>query len=271
MLVACATATHKHPVPELFDMELRALRRERAARQGPELFLLDRAFDDCLDRLALMNLRFDRMLLIGCPDAQWPARLSDFGGQVDVIDPSPAFASAVDGDRADEDAWQPPVNSYDLVLAVGTLDTVNDLPRAMLAIRMALRPGSLFLGAMSGGETLPRLRAAMRAADAVTGEARPHVHPRIEASALAPLLAAVGFTNAVVDVDRVPVSYRDLHALVRDLRAMAATNILKQRSHLPLSRPAYAAAEAEFGSGADGVRITETFEILHFACWSPSA
>ena len=38
-------------VPSLFDMELRALRRDRAARMGPELFLLDRAFYDCVDRL----------------------------------------------------------------------------------------------------------------------------------------------------------------------------------------------------------------------------
>ena len=42
-------------VPDLFDMKLRALRRDRAARIGPELFLFERAFDDCLERIALMN------------------------------------------------------------------------------------------------------------------------------------------------------------------------------------------------------------------------
>src|SRR5205085_8706503 len=31
-------------VPQLFDMKLRALRRDRAARIGPELFLFERAF-----------------------------------------------------------------------------------------------------------------------------------------------------------------------------------------------------------------------------------
>ena len=39
------------PMADLFDMELRALRRDRAARTGPELFLLERAFADCLERL----------------------------------------------------------------------------------------------------------------------------------------------------------------------------------------------------------------------------
>ena len=55
-------------MPDLFDMKLRALRRDRAARIGPELFLFDRIFDDCLERLALVNRRFERALLIGCPN-----------------------------------------------------------------------------------------------------------------------------------------------------------------------------------------------------------
>src|SRR5690348_3921935 len=36
---------------DLFDMKLRALRRDRAQRTGAELFLYERAFDDCLDRV----------------------------------------------------------------------------------------------------------------------------------------------------------------------------------------------------------------------------
>ena len=73
-------------------------------------------------------------------------------------------------------------------------------------MRYALRPGALLIGALSGGDTVPELRKAMRAADAVAGVAAPHVHPRIEASALAALLADAGFSNPVIDVDRVPVS-----------------------------------------------------------------
>jgi hypothetical protein len=97
----------------------------------------------------------------------------------------------------------------------------------------------------------------------------PHVHPRIEASALAPLLAAAGFTSPVVDVDRAQVSYRSFGRLVADLRAMAATSILRARSRKPLSREALAAAAAAFSAAGDGERTTETFEILHFAAWTP--
>ena len=59
-------------VPLLFDPDLRAMRRDRAARAGAELFLYERAFADCLERIALMQRRFGDALLIGCPDPAWP-------------------------------------------------------------------------------------------------------------------------------------------------------------------------------------------------------
>jgi len=123
-------------VPDLFDMRLRAMRRDRAARTGPELFLLDRVFDDCLERLALMERRFERALLIGCPDPGWPQRLSQVASNVDIRDPGSRFAVAAGGTPIVEDAWEPPAQLYDLVLAIGTLDTVNDLP---LALRLITR------------------------------------------------------------------------------------------------------------------------------------
>jgi hypothetical protein len=111
----------------------------------------------------------------------------------------------------------------------------------------------------------------MREADRIAGAATPHVHPRIEASALAPLLANAGFIDPVVDVDRVSVSYSSFARLIGDLRRMGATNILTQRSRRPLSRQAYAAAVQEFEGSADGGRTAEGFEILHFAAWMPAA
>lgn len=251
-------------------MELRAVRRDRAARLGPELFLLERAFDDCLDRLSLMPERFGQALLIGCPDPGWPERLREFAEQVDACDPGRLFAQGAGAQQLIEDAWQPASGTYDLVLAIGTLDTVNDLPRALITLRWAMKAGAMLLGAMSGGDTLPQLRSAMREADHVGGAATPHVHPRIEASALAPLLSSAGFVHPVVDIDRVPVSYPSLQRLVADIRRMGATNILAQRSRTPVSKRAYAAAARDFSASGDGGRITETFEILHFACRAPA-
>jgi hypothetical protein len=256
-------------VPELFDMELRAKRRDRAARLGPELFLLDRVLEDCLERISLTGRRFGRALMIGCPDPQWRFRLRPHAEQVEVRDPGPLFAAAAGGEAIVEDAWDPAPQSYDLVLAIGTLDSVNALPLALRLIRHAMRSDGLFMGAMSGGETLPQLRNTMRAADAVTGAAVPHVHPRIEASALAPLLSEAGFVMPVVDIDRLEVSYTSFEKLIRDLRGMAATNVLCAKPS-SLGLRAFDAAARSFALAANDGRTTETFEILHFAAWTPA-
>ncbi|MGN6850433.1 MAG: SAM-dependent methyltransferase [Sphingomicrobium sp.] len=254
---------------DLFDMDLRALRRDRAARIGPELFLHERAFADCLERLALVQKRFVSALLIGSPGPDWPRRLSEFADKVMVRDPGPLFAKRAGGDVLVEDAWGPQADAYDLVVAIGTLDAVNDLPLALRLVRHSMTAGALFIGGFSGGDTLPRLRSAMRAADAVSGAASPHVHPRIEPSALAPLLAAAGFIEPVVDVDRAMVSYASLERLIADLRAMGSTNVLKARPRFT-GRAALAAAIAGFADAGEGGRTIERFEILHFAAWTPS-
>lgn len=255
----------------LFDTDLRAHRRDRAARTGPELFLHERAFEDVLDRLSLIRRRFESALLIGCPDREWPGRLAAVSRHVDVVDPGPLFAAAADGTCMVEDSMSLPIAGYDLCVAIGTLDTVNDLPTALQRLRLALRPDSLFIGALAGGDSLPQLRLAMRAADQQTGAATPHVHPRIEASALAGLLSGCGFAMPVIDVDQVHVAYSSFPALVGDLRRMGATNILHARSRRPLTRVALRAAAAHFAAAARDGKTIERFDILHFAAWTPAA
>jgi hypothetical protein len=257
------------PVDELFDIRIRALRRDRAHRTGPVLFLHERAFEDILDRLSLVRRDFSSALLIGVPDPSWPERLAQFAGAVTTADPGPEFARAAGGARIVEDSLDYEPGSFDLVVAIGTLDTVNDLSGALLRLRFALKPDSLLIGAVSGGETLPRLRQAMHAADSVMGAASPRVHPRIEPSALAQLLGSAGFTMPVVDVDRVRVSYREFRRLVGDLRGMGATNIMSARSRRPLTRQAIAAARMVFEADPNHSAAAEMFELLHFSAWTP--
>lgn len=253
----------------LFDMRARALRRDRAYSTGPTLFLYERLFEDILERLADINRRFSSALLIGTPDPLWPSRLGVVAERVTAIDPGPGFARAAGGRQMLEESIDLEPGSFDLCVAIGTLDTVNDLPGTLLRLRFLLAPDSLLIGAMSGGDTLPRLRQAMRAADAITGEASPHVHPRVEPPALAHLLTASGFSMPVVDVERVRVAYRGFRKLVADIRGMGATNIVSARSRRPLNRAALRAAEEAFADPSQE-RTVETFELLHFAAWTPA-
>ena len=247
----------------LFDHRLRAIRRDRAARIGTEFFLFDRAFEDCLERLDDIRVEFPDVLLAGCPNPVWPERLGARG--VTVVDPGPLFAARAGGQCADLESLPFEPATFDLCLCIGLLDTANHLPLAAAALNLVLKPGGLLLGAIAGGHGLPRLRSAMLAADGVMSQATPHVHPRIEAPGLVQLLSGAGFTTPVVDVDRVRIGYPSLDGLVRDLRAMGATNVLNARSRRAVTRAALEAAQMNFAGGTNPA--PEVIEIVHFAAW----
>lgn len=250
----------------LFDHRLRAIRRDRAVELGVETFLYDRAFEDCLDRLSDIRSDFADVLLAGCPNAEWRHRLP--ADRLEVIDPSPLMAQRARGRCADLESLPFEAEYFDLCITVGLLDTANNLALAAAAVHLVLKPGGLLLGAIAGGQSFPRLRGAMLAADAVSGAASAHVHPRIEPPAMAELLTSAGFAMPVVDVDRVQVRYGSFDKLIGDLRAMGATNVLTGRSRQRIGRAGLAAARAAFVK--DGAPAIEQVEILHFAAWKPA-
>jgi NADH dehydrogenase [ubiquinone] 1 alpha subcomplex assembly factor 5 len=230
-----------------FDRSLRRRRRDRAAVHFGEADYLHRlAADELLERLDLVTRPFARALDIGCAGNYLAQRLRTRGLEVTSLDAGLRFAKAAGGAQGDEDRLPFADGAFDLVVSVGALDTVNDLPGALILARRALRPDGLFLGAFAGAGSLPRLRSAMLAADAAGGGASPRIHPQIDVRAAGDLL-------------------------VRDLRAMGATNILGERSRKPIGRPGLAAALADFAAAAeaDG-RTRERFEIVHLSGWAPS-
>lgn len=252
-----------------FDRRLRRLRRDRAAKSFHEADYLHRLVaDELIERLGLVTRDFRRALDLGCAGGYLTRRLRERGLEVVACDPGAAFASRANGVQADEDRLPFADASFDLVVSAGSLDTVNDLPGALLLIRRALRPDGLFLGAFAGVGSLPRLKRAMLAADAVAGGAAPHIHPQIDVRAAGDLLIRAGFALPVVDAEPVDVRFSALLDLVRDLRAMGATNILAARSRRPLGRHALAAAIADFQDGEG--KTAERFEILHLLGWAPS-
>jgi len=72
----------------------------------------------------------------------------------------------------------------------------------------------------------------------------------------------------VVDVDRVTLRYASLAALIRDLRAMGASNMLVERA-APRGRIWAALAAAAFASESADGRTEERIDLLHFLAWSP--
>ncbi|MEG3089731.1 methyltransferase domain-containing protein [Sphingomonas sp. PB4P5] len=251
--------------PEIFDRTLRRLRRDRAAPGYAGFdFLRAHMLEGIAERLHSVTRGFDDILDLGCFDA---AFVPPPGARITRVDPGAAFAQAAGGVQADEDRPTFPDASFDLIVAVGTLDTVSDLPGALTLARRALRPDGLFLAAFTGGATLSALRATLREAEGDAPAAR--IHPQVDVRAAGDLLSRAGFALPVADVETLSVRYGDVWSLFRDLRGMAATNLLPGTP--PLRRDTLARAAQIFAERADpDGRTPERFDLIYLTGWAPA-
>ncbi len=259
----------------IFDRTLLAARQRRALREsrsGAD-FLLERAADDLADRLAAVTRRFSLAVDIGSTLPSLARRL-EATGQVDRVVRLAATPETHPDVVADEEVLPLAPESADLIVSVLSLHLTNDLPGALAQIRGALQPDGLFLATLLGGDTLTELRQSLAAAEAeLTGGAAPRVAPFAELRTAGALLQRAGFALPVIDQDRLTVRYADALELMRDLRGMGATNVLIERSRVPLRRSVLMRAGAiyrERFADADG-RIRATFDVISLSGWAPHA
>lgn len=163
-------------------------------------------------------------------------------------------------------------NSFDLVLSVGALHSVNDLTGTLVQIRRALKPDGLFLGMLFGGQTLCELRASFEAAEiAQKGGISPRVAPFVDVRDGGSLLQRAGFTMPVVDSEILKVEYIHPLKLMRDLRGMGEGNALVERSRQFTSCSLLMQAVHNYlrdFSNANG-RVDASFELVTFTGWKP--
>lgn len=261
------------PAPiEIFDRARRRRRRDRAAPGfADHAFLRAHIAEGLAERLDGVTRTFTRALDLGAADGSVGRMLAARGLSVISADPGFAAARATGGVQCDEDRLPFADGSFDLVVAAGGLETVNDLPGALALIRRVLRPDGLFLGALVGAGSLPRLREALLAADMAAGTGvAARLHPQIDVRAAGDLLARAGFALPVADSETLAVRYADPLRLIADLRGMAGTNVLRG-PRPPLGRRHVASLIEHFQAAAepDG-RVTERFEIVYLTGWAPA-
>ncbi|MEN3748747.1 methyltransferase domain-containing protein [Sphingomonas sp. HF-S3] len=245
---------------EIFDRALRRKRRDRAAALYRDHgFLRDEMLDGIYERLADVKREFRDVLDLGSFNGGFTLP----GATITRLDAGAAFAAQSGAVQADEDLYPFPEASFDLVVSAGVLDTVNDVPGTLALIRRALKPDGLFLGAFAGAGSLATLKAAFLAAEPVA-----RFHPQIDVRSAGDLLGRAGFTLQVADTETLTVRYSSIWSLLKDLRGMAATNLLPGAR--PLTRGALLRAAEAFAAKADpDGRVPERFEIVYLTGWAP--
>ncbi len=165
------------------------------------------------------------------------------------------------------------LSGLDLAMSFLTLHETDDTPGALVQIRNSLKADGLFMGVMPAGDTLHELRESLLEAELeMTGGASPRVYPFADVRAAGSLLQRAGFALPVVDSETLTVRYKDIFALMRDLRGMGASNALLARSRVPVSKELFLRANKHYSdrfANEDG-RLPATFTFVWMSGWAPS-
>ena len=243
--------------PALFDADLLARRRARAARLGPADFLQATVAAEVAEKLSDVNRRFRAPAIVGPRAALWAETLGL---------PHARLVPDAEVLGLEEQA-------HDLVVHALALHWANDPVGQLVQSRRALHPDGLLLAALFGGETLVELRSALAAAEVETlGGLSPRIAPMGEIRDLGGLLQRAGLALPVADSRRYEVSYPSALALMRDLRAMGETNVQLDRLRRPIPRALVARAAAAYADRfpADGGRVRASFEVIFLTGWAPA-
>jgi len=174
---------------------------------------------------------------------------------------------------ADHDHLTLQPKTYDLVIHAMALHWADDPVGQLVQCRHALVEDGLLLTASFGGQTLQELRSVLAQAETnLRGGLSPRVAPMGELRDLGSLLQRAGFALPVADHFIQIVEYKDLYALMKDLRAMGETNALAARDPKPVPARMFEDAAriyAETFATNEG-RIQATFDLVFLTGWAPS-
>lgn len=171
-------------------------------------------------------------------------------------------------ERVCGDAYRLPLadSSADLVFSNLLLQWCDAPDEVLAEVRRVLRPGGFFSFSTLGPDTLSELRAAWTAADDAS-----HVNVFLDMHDVGDALTRAGFAEPVLDVEHFTLSYADLRALTRDLKAIGAHNVTAARNRGLTGRGKWRAVTASYETFRRDGRLPATYEVIYGAAWSREA
>jgi malonyl-CoA O-methyltransferase len=228
-----------------------------------------------LERLEYVKVKPERVLDLGCGTGKALKPLAKLyrGAQVIALDMAHAMLQQARGqyrmlDRkllvnADMEALPFADASIDLVFSSLALQWSNDLFATLGEFKRIGRSGGLLMFSTMGVDTLSELREASLQIDS-----RPRVHQFVDMHEVGDMMLAQGLSQPVLDTEKIVLEYREFKDLLKDLKAIGATNAERTRKRgLMTARRLQALREAYESIAYRDGRYLATYEIVYGHAW----
>jgi malonyl-CoA O-methyltransferase len=261
-------------MPPLLDRAAIRRHADRAsARYDESAVLAANLREQMIRRLDWVAFTPESVLDLGCGTGHGAAALATRwpGARVIALDASPAMlgeAARREGSMrverllADAEAIPLPDASVDLVFSNLLLPWCEDIDTVFGEVARILRPRGLFTFTTFGPDTLHELRGAWREAGGTTTE-----HPFTDMHDLGDGLVRAGFAEPVLDVSRFTLTYADVAALMRDLKATGSQSAVAGRTRGLTGRGRRRALEEAYERSRTGDFLPASYEVVFGQAW----
>lgn len=156
-------------------------------------------------------------------------------------------------------------SSMGMVWSNLALQWCNDLDAALSEIRRILKPEGLLMFSTFGPDTLKELRQAFSGTDA-----HAHVNRFVDMHDIGDALVHNGFAMPVMDMECITLTYEDVGAVMRDLKAIGAHNSMQGRPRGLFGKSAWSRVVENYEAMRSSGRLPATFEVVYGHAWKPA-
>ncbi|OYY93329.1 MAG: malonyl-[acyl-carrier protein] O-methyltransferase BioC [Hydrogenophilales bacterium 28-61-23] len=142
----------------------------------------------------------------------------------------------------------------------------DGLQTSFKEMHRVLKPGGLFIFASFGPDTLKELRAASADMDG-----HQHVNRFIDMHDVGDALVHAGFSNPVMEMEQITLTYADLAALLRDLKAIGAHTVLEGRREGLMGKSAWRRLLLNYETFRQNERLPASYEVVYGHAWAERA
>lgn len=157
-------------------------------------------------------------------------------------------------------------DSVDLLFSNLMLQWCNDIDAVFAEFRRVLKPHGLVSFSTFGPDTLWELRSAWTEADGHI-----HVSRFLDMHDIGDALVRAGLAEPVMDVDYFRLTYEEVTDLMRDLKAIGASNAAAGRNRGLTGRRRLETVRAAYEKRRTRGRLPATWEVVYGHAWGPGA